>query len=185
MNKDQFMNKLEVQLRKLPEDVRKELLYDYEEHFDTGIMKGHSEEELANQLGDPRRIGKDLLAQYRLERAQSEKSVKHILQAIFATMSVSFLNLILVLGPAIGVIGLYIGLCSMAIGLAITPFLFIGSMFLGTVEPFFVNLFISITLGSGGLLMSSGLFIVGKWLYKLTLSYIRFNIRIVKGENAA
>ncbi|QSS98590.1 DUF1700 domain-containing protein [Pontibacillus sp. ALD_SL1] len=185
MNKDQFMNKLAKQLSKLPETDRKELLYDYEEHFDTGMMKGHSEEELVSQLGEPRRIGKDLLAEYRLERAQVEKSVKHILQAVFATMSVSFLNLILVLGPAIGVIGLYIGLCSMAIGLAITPFLFIGSMFLGTVEPFFINLFISITLGSGGLLMGSALFFVGKWLYKLTLSYIRFNIRIVKGESAA
>lgn len=185
MNKEQFLEKLEAPLKRLPDEDRNELLYDYEEHFETGIMKGYSEEELANQLGDPKKLGRDLLAEYRIDQAEDEKSVKHILQAIFATMSVSFLNIILVLGPAIGVFSLYVGLCSVAIGLSVAPLLFIGSMIIGSVEPFFVNLFLSITLGSGGLLMGIALFYVGKWLYQATLSYIRFNIRIVKGEKAA
>ena len=40
MNKEQFLRELSNQLRKLPEEERQDILFDYEEHFQFGIEEG-------------------------------------------------------------------------------------------------------------------------------------------------
>ena len=37
MSKEQFLNELSSHLRKLPDEERKDILFDYEEHFQFGI----------------------------------------------------------------------------------------------------------------------------------------------------
>jgi uncharacterized membrane protein len=49
MNRRQFIDALEKALSRMPEAERKELIEDYETHFDIGLEKGKTEYEIANE----------------------------------------------------------------------------------------------------------------------------------------
>lgn len=184
MTKTEFLQALERELQKLKEDEREEILYDFEEHFAAGLAEGKKEDEIANDLGAPKMIAKELLVDYRITQAETDKSVKNILQAIVATVSLSFFNLIFVLGPAAAIIGVYIGLSVTALTLVLSPLLWFVSLLFEPVN-ILPSFFASVLFSGIGLLVSVGLYYFGKFLYELLLKYIKFNLRIVKGEKVA
>lgn len=53
MNKEEFLKDLERHLGGFSEEEKKEILYDYEEHFRIGFENGKTETELIEELGDP------------------------------------------------------------------------------------------------------------------------------------
>lgn len=183
MTKAEFLQTLERELHKLNEHERKEILYDFEEHFAAGFEEGKTETEIAKDLGDPKTIAKEILVDYRISQAESEKSVKHMFQAILATVSLSFFNVMFVLGPVLAVIAFYISLCGVAIVCVLSPIGWLVSFLFGfgdinMVHSFFVSIFVC----GAGLILCIGLYYFGKFLYELFLKYIKFNLRIVKGE---
>lgn len=182
MTKVQFFNELEQMLHKVPEQDRQEILYDFKEHFAAGLAEGKREEDIVTELGNPKTIAKELLLDYRIEQAEKEKSAKHIVQAIMATVSLSFFNLIFVFGPVVGMIGLYIGLSAMAATLILSPLAWLVSLLF---EPVNVwnQFFVSLVLCGSGILLGIGLYYFGKFLYDVLLKYVKFNLRIIKGEN--
>ncbi len=185
MEKSKFILKLEALLKKVPEHDRKEMLYDFEEHFQIGFADGRTEDEIAAELGDPNVIARDLLAEYRLTRAESDQSIPNMFNAIIATISLSFFNLVFILGPVIGILGVYIGLCAAALVMMLSPLAIIGSIIFNGFHGLLLLIFASMITCSLGVLLSIGMIYVGKFLYRLILKYIRFNIRVIKGEKGA
>lgn len=188
MLNNEFMSKLESSLlSKVPKEDRREMLYDYEEHFQVGMTNGKSKDELIAELGDPHVIARDLLSDYRggrMEKVQSPSPSKP--RAIIAAISLALFNLIFIIGPLSGIFGAYIALCGVSFGLSLMPIFILGSYFLGySYENFAVNFFASLTVLSLGLLMGIGMIAIGKVFLRLMRSYIKFNIKIVKGEKAA
>lgn len=182
MTKEGFLQTLERSLQKLKEHERKEILYDFEEHFAAGLAEGKTEAEIAKELGDPKLIAKEILVDYRIAQAETDRSVKHMIQAILATVSLSFFNLIFVLGPALAMVAVYISLCGIALVLVLSPIGWLVSFLFGfgggnAIQSFFG----SILMSGVGLILSVGLYYFGKFLYELSLKYIKFNLRIVKG----
>jgi uncharacterized membrane protein len=186
MGKNEFITKLETLLSRVPEHDRKEMLYDYEEHFQVGLENGKSENELIAELGDPHVIARDLLADYRIGRAEKDKTPSNMGRAILATISLSFFNLVFIIGPVAGLFGAYVALCAVSFSLMVLPLAVLGSYFFGySYETFAVNFFVSITVFSLGVLLSIGMIYVGKFFYNVILKYIKFNARLIKGEKAA
>jgi uncharacterized membrane protein len=186
MVKNEFLDKLEYLLTRVPEQDRKEMLYDYQEHFEIGLANGRSQAELIAELGDPHVIARDLLADYRIGRAEKDKTPSNMGRAILAAISLSFFNLIFIIGPVAGLFGAYVALCAVSFGLTILPLAILGSYFFGySYESFLVNFFVSLTSFSLGVLMSIGMIYVGKFFYNVVLRYIKFNVKVVKGDKAA
>jgi uncharacterized membrane protein len=186
MVKNEFLTKLESLLSRVPEHDRKEMLYDYEEHFAIGLENGRSQAELIAELGDPHVIARDLLADYRIGRAERDKTPSNMGRAIIATISLSFFNLVFILGPVAGLFGAYVTLCAVSFGLMVFPLAILGSYFLGfSYETFTVNFFVSLTSFSLGVLLSIGMIHVGKFFYNVILRYIKFNAKVIKGDKAA
>lgn len=185
MTKTEFLQTLERALHKLNEHERKEILYDFEEHFAAGLAEGKTEIDIAKDLGDPKAIAKEILLDYRIQQAESEKSVKHMFQAILATVSLSVFNLMFVAGPAFAVVAVYISLCGVALAFVLAPIGWLISFLLGfgvnAAQSFFGSLFVC----GIGMIASVGLYYLGKFLYELFLKYIKFNLRIVKGGRSA
>ncbi|WP_433745877.1 DUF1700 domain-containing protein [Falsibacillus pallidus] len=179
---NEFLAKLENLLGKLPESERREMLYDYEEHFEIGLSNGRTEKEIMEELGDPHVIARDLLADYRIFKAEETRSVTNIFQAATAAVSLSFFNLVFILGPLIGLAGVYAALCAVALVLTISPFALLGSSLFNGFENIVLNLFASLALFSLGLLLCIGMIYVGKFFYRVILTYIKFNVRLVKGK---
>lgn len=182
MTKTEFLQTLERELRNLTESEREEILYDFEEHFAVGLEKGKEESEIAKDLGDPNVIAKELLMDYRIAQAETDKSMKNLFRAIAAAVSLSVFNLIFVFGPAFLVFSVFFGLSAAALVLVFSPLLWLISALLEPINVF-SSFFASIFFCGVGLLMSVGVYYFGKFLYEWLLKYLKFNLRMVKGEN--
>ncbi|MBM7663482.1 putative membrane protein [Bacillus mesophilus] len=180
-----FLKRLNDLLINVPEQDRKEMLYDFEEHFSIGFANGKTENEMIEELGDPAIIARDLLAEYKMTKTETVKSSPTIIKSIFAGSSLTFFNLIFILGPALGIFGIYVGLCGAAITLTLSPLALIGSLIFNGFEDFLFLFFASMVTFSLGILLSIAMIYLGKFLYRLALSYVKFNVRIIKGEKGA
>ena len=187
MNKKEFLGRLSELIKDIPEEEKKDILFDYEEHFRIGLEKGRKEEEIAASLGDPKVIAKQSRVSCILKKAEKTTSVNNIMRAIFAAVGLGFFNLVIVLGPAIGLIGILVALFAVAFAITISG----AAVLFGTLMgPVFVwNIYIpfaavvSIPLGIGltalGLLSIIGAFYLTKFFYKLSISYLKMNLQII------
>jgi len=187
MNKKEFLGRLSELIKDIPEEEKKDILFDYEEHFRIGLEKGRKEEEIAASLGDPKVIAKQSRASCILKKAEKTASVNNIMRAIFAAVGLGFFNLVIVLGPAIGLIGILVALFAVAFAITISGVAVLFGTLMGPV--FAWNIYIpfaavvSIPLGIGltalGILSIIGAFYLTKFFYKLSISYLKINLQII------
>lgn len=122
MSKERFLKELSSHLRKLPEEERQDILFDYEEHFQFGMEEGKTESEIIKGLGSPKVIAKDLLALYRFDEMKKDPSTSNITRAVMAAVGLSLFNFIIVLGPLIAIIGFIFSFWVGGIASVVTPF---------------------------------------------------------------
>jgi len=187
MNKKEFLGRLSELIKDIPGEEKKDILFDYEEHFRIGLEKGRKEEEIAASLGDPKVIAKQSRASCILREAEKTTSASNIMRAIFAAVGLGFFNLVIVLGPAIGLIGILVALFAAAFaitvsGAAVSLGTLLGPVFAWNVYIPFAAV-VSIPLGIGltalGLLSIIGTFYLTKFSYKLSISYLKMNLQII------
>ena len=116
------MEKLDMVLTNIPKDEKKEILRDYEDHFEIGLEKGRTEEEIAESLGDPASIAKSITAEYSITRAKREPSIQNIFGAIITVTGLGLFNLIFVLTPLFIAVVLLFAAYIMAIVFIAVPF---------------------------------------------------------------
>ena len=78
-----------------------EILDEYAGHFAIGKSRGRTEEELAESLGDPDEVAKEVRAAYLIHKAEQNKSAGTIWQATKATTHISGLSRAAVIVPVI------------------------------------------------------------------------------------
>lgn len=190
MNKKEFLNKLSKYLRGIPRDEEKDIISDFEEHFEMGKKEGRAEEDIAKSLGNPKALANQLKAGLLAERAEKETTAANITRAVFASLGLGFFNIVFVLGPFLGIAGVLVGLFATAIGTAaggITGLL--GTIFFPLFPEYFnmvinpaVGIFASIGLICFGVLFFIGDMYLARVLFRLFIRYIKFNARIVIGK---
>ena len=186
MNREEYLRILKSSLHNLPTSEIEDILSDYEEHFNIGISKGKSEEEISKELGSPRDIANNYKTVYKPNFNQdnyntntNNDNTRKVLIGIFLI----FFNLVVVLGPYLAILGVlfasYVSSGSFIFaGIALlfgSPFIFltpIPSPHILTSISFGVGL---IGLGILGIILSIYL---TKQLYKLTFRYINWNIEL-------
>lgn len=95
MNKKEFINKLHINLHNISEDEKKDILMDYEEHFQIGIERGLSEVEISKNLGDPEKIAKQFKYNSLVSKAEEKTTPINIIRVVIAGIGLGFVNLIL------------------------------------------------------------------------------------------
>lgn len=188
MNKQEFMGRLSHALSNMPEEEKKDILYDYEEHFAVAMEKGKTEEEAAGELGDPEDIVKYYRANAAINRAETNKSVKHITSAVFSVIGLGLINLIFILGPYLGIVGALTGFFAAAIALAFSGVIGMIAAVFAPVFPEIISMpvnqgaaiFAMLGLACLGVLMFIGCCYLAKGLYIVTLRYLKFNLRIIQ-----
>ena len=71
MNKNEFLNELERSLASLPAEERREIINDFQEHFQAGAENGKTEAQLCEELGDPKSCAAQYLAEQRPVRPEA------------------------------------------------------------------------------------------------------------------
>lgn len=186
MNKTNFLETLRKQLRGIPEKEIDEIIYDYEEHFNIGINEGRSEEDIANSLGNPRVLAKEMKANYLINRAEDSYSMYNIFNALLATIALGFINLVFILGPFIGIVAvlasLFVsGLAIIGSGLFLIVIYFIPTYF-HNIPHISTGIFSSIALISFGCLWLIVTAYLSKFFYNITIKYLKFNVNIIKNR---
>lgn len=191
MNKVEFLRELDRSLSGMQTAERKEILADYEEHFQMALADGQTEEEISASLGHPRAIAKSYKAESLVEKAGKDRSPGNILRAVLAVVSLSFFNLVFVAGIFAGLIGVLAGIWaavgSMALaGLAVFLAALVSPLFPWIMPEISSMAMIGAVLAGAGLaalgaLGCIGAYYVTRWFYKLAVGYLKFNIKIIKG----
>lgn len=104
MNRAMFLSELRMGLSGLPLSEIDETVADYEAHFTEGMAAGRSEAAIANALGDPARLARELRAEAGFKRWESERSAGSLLGAVIALLGLATLDLILLI-PFVCVVG--------------------------------------------------------------------------------
>jgi uncharacterized membrane protein len=104
MNRAMFLSELRMGLSGLPHNEIEETIADYEAHFSEGMAAGRSEAAIANALGDPARLARELRAEAGFKRWESERSAGSMFGAVIALLGLATLDLIFLI-PFVCVVG--------------------------------------------------------------------------------
>ncbi len=181
MNKKQFLSNLESSLKKLPSNERQDILQDFEEHFTIGLQEGKTEEQIAEQLGSPHQIAKDMAAAYHLEKVEGTATIGNVLRAVWATIGLGFFNLVIVLGPFIALVAVILAGWISGIGLITSPLMILVNFVIYPETFALFNLFISMAACGVGFFIIIGMYIATRKLMQGFVRYLGFNIKLVKG----
>jgi uncharacterized membrane protein len=190
MSREQFLAELRRSLGGIPEAEKKEILYDYEEHFRMGAADGQSEEEIGRKLGNPRVIGRSYRIDSLLEEPPEggEVAAGSILRAAFASLSLTFFNAIFVLGPFFGLVGALVGLWAGAAAVGLSGVAGLLSLVVWPFFPGYVRLqgveiaavgFAAVGLIALGVLAVIGMGQLTRLFLRGLAAYVKLNLRIV------
>lgn len=101
MNKEEFLTSIKNSLEGIPEKELKDILYDYEEHFTIGLAEGKTEEQICEELGDPKEIGRNYISGFTIkEKEQPPHPIKrnNTLYVILALVCIT-VGLLLIIKP--------------------------------------------------------------------------------------
>lgn len=190
MNKKEFLDTLKNQLRKLEKEELEDILSDYRDHIEIGIKKGRKEHEIIKALGDPKTLAKQIKADYHISKAEKKFSAGNIARAIYATIGLGLFNIIIVLGPFLGVLAILlalfvVGAAIVIVGLAAIALCFVMlfiPMFHAITPALFGGIFAGVGVICLGTLFLIANYYLSKLFYILTIKYLKLNLRVIKGE---
>lgn len=190
MNKNDFLKLLRTELQDLPADEVNEIIRDQEEFIREAMSAGREEEQVIQSLGSPRDFAKNVKAQQQIDRAHSEpqltKQMSGTLKAVMAILVLAPFNLIFFLGPFLGVAGMTFGVWAAALAsLMLLTLLFIAFclswLFLSGSVWVHLSTFFSLLGGIGlSLLVLIGVYYFTKFLVRMTLSYLSWNLKFIQ-----
>ncbi|NRG28821.1 DUF1700 domain-containing protein [Bacillus circulans] len=181
MTKEQFLKQLQAGLKKLPQEERKDIIHDYEEHFFIGKEDGKTEEEIAKSLGSPQQITKELIASYHLEKVEKNRTTGNILRAVWAVIGLGFFNLVIVLGPFVTIAALILSGWIVGASFILSPLLVLVDSVFHPGSFAFFKLFMTILLVGLGIFLVIGMYYITRISSKGFINYLKFNAKLVKG----
>ncbi len=180
MTKEQYLNQLYHLLHPMSSEQRRELLSDYELHFEMASANGQTEEQAIQELGDPQLIARELMLQYRVNQAEEKQSPVRVSRAVFAAVSLGFFNLVFVLGPYLGLFAAIIGLWAAVVALWLAP--------LALAVEWIINEGLAALPAVSGMALLAGLALLAttgmrkltKGFMAMTVRYLKWNSRMIK-----
>lgn len=206
MTKEQFLTQLQDQLSVLPPEESSELMEDYAAHFAFGLQNGKTEQEISRELGNPLELAQEAIRERNAasehvywsnpavahpgfadnQASQPFTSTSHPqtkrrggVATVFIISGLVLLNLI--------VVPLLLSLWLTVIGFALSAFGFVLSPVLVLLDYAFghgfypAKAFASVSLIGVGILLGLGTKYLFKGMLSLSLSYGKWNKRVIGG----
>lgn len=195
---ESFLASLEPLLKEIPERDRRQVIEKYREHFHLSISLGKTDEEIIAFFGNPKTVARYIVADYLVEKAEADSTVRNIFKAVIGSIGLGVFNLAFFLGPFLGLMGALLALFVAGLGVSLVGVeIFSGvlaypalptiidvppDLYAGTVTRI-ATLFLSTGLISFGLLFLVGDYILAGIFYRGTLKHLRFHLgNLKKGE---
>jgi len=181
MTRDEFLKRLRRGLDGLSPEAIADIMGDYETHFDAAEAEGRSDAEVAEALGDPARLARELRLEAGIKRWEEVRSPSSATNAVIAFLglgAIDILVLLPILVPAIGVIiGLYVALVGLFVAGGAT--LIVGP-FSGFPGGPVAALLCGLGMMAGAVAFAALLSIVAIWLVNGLLWFGRLHYRVIE-----
>jgi uncharacterized membrane protein len=181
MTRADFMARLKRGLVGMPTSAAADILSDYETQFEDGKAAGRSEAEVAQALGDPGRLARELKAEAGIRRWNQEQNPSAAAGAVFAVLGLGAIDILILLPILMSVIGVLFGFYMAALGL------FIGGGAVMIAGPFagFPGGALAAVLGGLGLMAAATALaavttILTIWLVNGLVWFARLHYRLLK-----
>src|SRR5262245_12355469 len=102
MTRAEFLDTLRRRLAGLPMDEIDDLVGDYAAHFADGLAAGRSEVEIAEALGDPMRLARELRAEAGFRRWESEPTPGNFFAVLFGFLALVAVDFVFLLPLLVG-----------------------------------------------------------------------------------
>ncbi|HRD29437.1 MAG TPA: DUF1700 domain-containing protein [Caulobacter sp.] len=119
MTRADFMARLRAGLAGLPAAAIDDIAADYETHFADAQAAGRSEQEVADALGRPDRLARELRAEAGLKKWEEQKNPSAAAAAVFALLGLGAIDILILLPILMSVIGTLFALFIAAIACVI------------------------------------------------------------------
>ena len=181
MTRADFLRRLKAGLVGLPTSTASDILNDYEAHFDDGLAAGRTEAQVAEALGDPDRLARELKAEAGIQRWRQEKNPSAAASAVFAVLGLGALDILILLPIFMGVVGALFGFYIAAIGL------FFGGGAVMVAGPFagfpggpLAAILMGLAFMAGGVFIAALTTVFTIWLVNGTVWFARLHYRLLK-----
>lgn len=181
MTRAEFMARLRQGLVGLPMATAAEIAADYDLHFADGLAAGRGEAEIAEALGDPSRLARELRAEAGARRWSQEQNPSSAAGAVLGLIGLGALDIFILLFLVTPIFGSVLSI--LVSGIAV----FVSGGVVAVVGPFFdgpggipAAILAGIGLMGLGVFMTGLMVIVTKLLVDLTVWYARLHYRVLK-----
>lgn len=182
MTRDEFLKRLRRGLDGIAPDAIDDIMSDYEAHFDAAGAEGRSEAEVAEALGDPSRLARELRLEAGIKRWEEVRSPSAATNAVIAFLglgAIDILVLLPILLPAIGIIiGLYLALLGVFIAGGVT--LITGPFSGFSIGPAVALVLCGLGMMAGAVAFAALLTIIATWLVNGLLWFGRLHYRVIE-----
>ncbi|MBV9550347.1 MAG: DUF1700 domain-containing protein [Alphaproteobacteria bacterium] len=187
MTRNEFMTRLRQGLVGLDPDYIRDVMNDYETHFEDGEKSGRSEQEIAAALGDPGRLARELRAEAGFRRWENERTPGNLAGAVLGLMGLATVDVLFLFPFLCAMFGIFIG-CSVAVlvlvvvGIAlIIAALFPGLAWFGLtggVELVAVGL-VGLGMAALGIGLGALFSMIVNFIVKALVNYARLHFRLI------
>jgi uncharacterized membrane protein len=181
MTRQAFMSRLREGLRGLPPQTVADTMADYETHFAEGIAAGRTEAEVADALGDPGRLARELRAEAGLKRWEEQRSPSGAASAVFAVLGLGAIDVLILLPILMAVGGTIFGVAVGAVAVFFAGgVVFAAGPFAGVPGGPIVPILGGVGLMAGAASMAALLTLVTIGLVNALVWYGRLHYRLLK-----
>jgi uncharacterized membrane protein len=181
MTRQMFINRLRNGLSGLAPKTVDEIAADYESHFADGAAAGRSEAEVAEALGDPDRLSRELRAEAGLKRWEAERNPSAAASAVFAVLGLGAIDVLVLLPILLPIAGVLLAMLMIsvalvtagAIGMVAGPFWVLGAPVAAVILTGLGVMAFAVCLGSVTAIVTIGFMHALVW-------YARLHMRLLK-----
>lgn len=181
MTRNEFIRRLKAGLKGLPAEEVADIVADYEEHFEAGAAEGRSEQEVAEALGNPARLARELRFEAGMRNWETERTPSSAFAAIVGFMGLATIDILILLPIVLSVIGVIF-----ALYLAVFAVFISGGfvLFVGPFQAFpggiAAAIFIGLGLMAGSIAAGALLTILSIWVINALLWFGRLHYRVIE-----
>ncbi|MGE4305448.1 MAG: DUF1700 domain-containing protein [Novosphingobium sp.] len=181
MKHNEFIKRLKAGLKGMPQNDIDEIVGDYEDHFEAGLADGRSEEEVADALGNPARLARELRFEAGFRNWEADRSPSSAMAAILAFMGLATIDILILLPIVLPIIGVVAALFVAVVAVFISGgFVFIVGPFSGFPGGWLVALLAGLGIMSGSVAAGALLTLISIWVINALMWFGRLHYRVIQ-----
>lgn len=188
MNRATFMMYLRRGLAGLPQNEIEDVCADYDVHFTEGVAHGRSEDDVAEALGDPSRLARELRAEVGFKRWEQNRNAGNFLGVVLALLGLATIDIVFLFPILCALAGIFFGLALAMLALIVGGLFLIFNMlplFNHVLTNTLLQAVLAIGLLGAGIGGGALLLLVLEWSGQMLVRYARLHYRLLTSASEA